>query len=445
MKGILSFIHEFRAHAKWKMIMAIAVAFAIIGSGCDSAVPTGNINTKSENIIEEKSSSEDSKASTDAKAADTKNEKGNNSKSTSVKGELKVHFIDVGQADAILLQQGNAAMLIDGGNNGDRTKVKNYIEQEKITQLDYVIGTHAHEDHIGGLDYVINAFKVGKVYFPRQSASTKTFEDFTIAVKSKVGKLTAPKVGDTFKLGEAVCTILGPNGSDYGDANDYSIVIKVVYGSTSFLFTGDAEERSESEMLSSGMDLSATVLKVGHHGSRTSTGQEFLNKVNPRYAVISVGEVNSYGHPTQDALDRLKAKKIPVYRTDENGTIVAVSDGKKVSFSTKPGSYKGVISDAETSSEGKSKDSANKASASKGSTSGTNTSGSKVAGTGAVSSQKAAVPSSNRIVYFTKSGGSYHYDESCRAFRKSSIVLSGSLKQAIAGKHSDPCDFCVPQ
>lgn len=437
MKRILNFIHGLRAHDKWKMIMACTVAFAIIGAGCDSTVPTGNINTKSENVIEEKSSSEHSKASTDAKAADTNNEKSDNNKSTSVKGELKVHFIDVGQADAILLQQGNAAMLIDGGNNGDRNKVKNYIEQEKITQLDYVIGTHAHEDHIGGLDYVINAFKVGKVYFPRQSANTKTFEDFAIAVKSKVGKLTAPKVGDTFKLGDAVCTILGPNSSDYGDANDYSIVIKVVYGGTSFLFTGDAEEKSESEMLSSGLDLSATVLKVGHHGSRTSTGQDFLTKVNPKYAVISVGDVNSYGHPTQDAMDRLKAKNIPVYRTDESGTVVAVSDGKKVSFDTKPGSYKGITSAAENST--------NKVSTSKGSSSSISKSGSNTAVKKPVAPEKSVASSSNRTVYFTKSGGSYHYDEDCRAFRRSSVVLSGSLKQAIAGKHSDPCDFCVPQ
>jgi competence protein ComEC len=442
LKGILNFISDNRR----KMIIACVTTFAVISVGCgisssDSAVPTGNMVTGRETSIEKNASSGDKKGSTDSKTTETKVEETDTSKDTSVNGKLKVHFINVGQADSILLEQGDSAMLIDGGNNGDRSKVKNYIEQQKITELDYVVGTHAHEDHIGGLDYVINAFKVGKVYFPRQSTNTKTFEDFVSAVKSRVGKMTAPKVGEAFKLGEAECIILAPNGSDYGDDNDHSIVIKVVYGSTSFLFTGDAEAKSESEMLAEGMDLSATVLKVGHHGSKTSTGQDFLDKVNPKYAVISVGEGNSYGHPTQEAMDRLKSKGIPVYRTDENGTIVAVSNGKEVSFGTKPGSYKGITSDTETGSENKSRKGVGNTSS--GSSNNTESAGSKVS-TKPVSETKSTKVSSNRIVYFTKSGKSYHFDEDCRAFKKSSVVLSGSLKQAISGRHADPCDFCVP-
>lgn len=260
-----------------------------------------------------------------------------------VKGELKVHFIDVGQADSILLQQGNNYMLIDAGNNEDSKLLKNYLDSLGVKELQAFVGTHKDEDHIGSGDYIVNTFKVGKVYFPKQTATTKTFTDFVKAVKGKGLQLTAPKVGDKFTFGEATCTVLAPNSSSYEDANDYSIVIKVTYGVTSFLLTGDAESVSEKEMLANGMDLSATVLKVGHHGSRSSTSKEFLDKVNPKYAVISVGKGNSYGHPTQEVMNRLKDKAIPVYRTDENGTIIATSDGKSISFSTKSGTYNGAV------------------------------------------------------------------------------------------------------
>ena len=261
---------------------------------------------------------------------------------------LKVHFIDVGQADSILLQQGTSSMLIDAGNNGDTKVIKSYLDSQGITALDVVIGTHAHEDHIGSMDYIINSFQVGKVYFPKQIATTNTFKDFVTAVKSKELKLTVPAVGSSFKLGEATVTILAPNGTGYEDANDYSIVVKVTFGNTSFLLTGDAESVSERQMLSKELDLSATVLKVGHHGSRSSTSENFLNKVNPKYAVVSVGKDNSYGHPTQEVMDRLKAKSIPVYRTDESGTVVATSDGSNVSFNVNAGSYKGIVSSSKS-------------------------------------------------------------------------------------------------
>jgi len=270
--------------------------------------------------------------------------------SNSVSGNLKVHFIDVGQADSILVEQGNNAMLIDAGNNDDTEILENYLNDHNIKELQYFVGTHAHEDHIGSADYVINSFKVNKVYFPRQTANTRTFEDFVSAVKNKGLKLTAPSLGESFKLGEATVTVLAPNSSSYEDANDYSIVLKITYGKTSFLLTGDAEAVSESEMVAGGMDLSASLLKIGHHGSRSSTSEAFLNKVNPKYAVITVGRGNSYGHPTEEVMNRLKARNIPVYRTDENGTIVATSDGDNITFSVGPGSYNFASSSSKSSS-----------------------------------------------------------------------------------------------
>ena len=209
-------------------------------------------------------------------------------------GELKVHYIDVGQADSILVQQGNSSMLIDAGNNGDAQTIKGYLDSQGVKALDVVIGTHVHEDHIGSMDYIINSFKVGKVFFPKQTSTTNTFKDFVSSVKNKGLNLIVPPVGSTFKIGDATVTVLAPNGSGYEDPNDYSIVVKVTYGTTSFLLTGDAEADSESQMLSKGLDLSATVLKIGHHGSKSSTGQSFLDKVNPKYAVISVGKGNSF-------------------------------------------------------------------------------------------------------------------------------------------------------
>lgn len=258
---------------------------------------------------------------------------------TTTTGKLKVHYIDVGQADSILIQDGNVNMLIDAGNNADASTVTNYIKKQGITKLDYVIGTHPHEDHIGGLDVVINTFNIGKIYMPRVSNTTKTYTDVLTAIKNKNMKISTPTVGTTFKLNTASVTILAPNSTSYDDLNNYSIVVRLVYGKTSFLFEGDAEDVSEQQMLNKGLVQSATVLKVGHHGSSSSTTTAFLNKVNPKYAVIMVGKDNDYGHPHKITMDKLKAKGIKVYRTDECGTIIATSDGSNVSFNVSAGSY----------------------------------------------------------------------------------------------------------
>lgn len=256
--------------------------------------------------------------------------------SITVNGQLKVHFIDVGQADCILLQQGNENMLIDAGNNDDEQTIKNYLQSIGVNEFKYVIGTHPHEDHIGSMDYIMNSFKVGKIYFPKASATTKTFENLVNSVKNKGMQFSVPTPGETFNLGQAKCTILAPNNSNYEDLNNYSIVVKVEFGNNSFLFTGDAEDISEKEMMAKGYNLKADVLKVGHHGSNSSTTREFLNAVNPKYAVISVGKGNDYGHPATDTIQKLHAKGINIYRTDESGTIVATSDGTNITFNTNP-------------------------------------------------------------------------------------------------------------
>lgn len=262
-----------------------------------------------------------------------------NSSNVSVSGQLKVHYINVGQADSILIQQGSSTMLIDAGNNGDSETVKNYLSNQGITKLDYVIGTHPHEDHIGGLDYVINSFQIGNIYMPKATSTTKTFTDVVSAIKSKGMQIATPVPGDSFKLGQADCKILAPNSSSYEDLNNFSVVIKVTFGNNTFMFDGDAEKVSETEIVNKGFDVKADVLKVGHHGSGTSTSDEFLKKVNPKYAVISCGVNNDYGHPHKETMKRLKDSGITVYRTDESGTIICTSDGNNISFNSNQGSY----------------------------------------------------------------------------------------------------------
>lgn len=266
--------------------------------------------------------------------------KGNFSKILiSSNGGLKVHYIDVGQGDSILLQQNGQNMLIDTGTNDSTDTLMAYLKKQSINKIDYLILTHPHEDHIGGADAVIRGFNIGKIYMPKITATTKTYQDVIKAMKSKNYQASEPKLGENFKLGTANCTILGPINSDKDDLNTYSIVLKVQFGENKFIFTGDAQSSNEQDMISKGYDLSADVLKVGHHGSRTSTSDQFLNAVNPKYAVISCAKGNDYGHPHKTVMDKLKAKKIPVYRTDEAGTVIITSNGKSLSFNVKAGDY----------------------------------------------------------------------------------------------------------
>ncbi len=247
-------------------------------------------------------------------------------------GLLSVHFLDVGQADSILIQQGSSAMLIDGGNNEDTDVVLDYLEEKDITKLNYVVGTHPHEDHIGGLDGVINKLTVDKVIMPKVSHNTKTYEDVLSAIKSQGLKITTPRLGQQYSLGNAMFTILSPSKDKYEELNDYSIAIRLDYGDKSFLFLGDCERVNEEEMLQSGLPLASNVVKLGHHGSISSTSEEFIAAVNPEYAVISVGKANDYNHPHKEVIKRLNQYGIEILRTDESGTIVFFTNGESLSF-----------------------------------------------------------------------------------------------------------------
>lgn len=244
-----------------------------------------------------------------------------------VSTDLQVYFIDVGQADSILIANNNHYMLIDAGNNEDGEKLVTFLKQQGITKFDYVIGTHPHEDHIGGLDNIINDFEIETIYLPDVITTTKTFEDVITSIENKNKNITIPKIGETFSLGEANFKVLYTGENDT-DLNNSSIVLKMVFGDYSYLFTGDATSEVEERIINE--DIDVNVLKVAHHGSPYSTTPRFISRVKPEYAIISVGKDNSYGHPSNNIINRIKLYTDKIYRTDELGTIVINSDGKNI-------------------------------------------------------------------------------------------------------------------
>ena len=241
-------------------------------------------------------------------------------------GGFSVTFIDVGQALSVLVGCDGQYMLYDGGNVEDGSLVVSYLQSRGVDRLEYVFCSHAHEDHVGGLAAVMAAVPAGQVYAPVTENDTQCFEDFVKYTQQQGLAIVVPAAGSVWQLGSAVIRMLGPVAS-YDDTNDTSLVLRIDYGETSFLLTGDMEQDAEDDLVASGAPLDVDVLQVGHHGSETSTGYVFLNAVLPEVGVISVGEGNSYGHPHEAALSRLRDAGVDVWRTDLSGTIRITSDG----------------------------------------------------------------------------------------------------------------------
>ena len=244
--------------------------------------------------------------------------------------DLLIDFIDVGQADSILIRNEDKTMLIDAGTNEAGEMVVTYLQNLGINKIDYLIGTHPHEDHIGGLDDVINHFNIGQIYMPKIETTTKTFEDVLDAIENKNLTVTSPNKGDKIEIGQAVGTFMTEPILDKDNLNLSSLVVRLEFGNNSFLFMGDAEKENEETINWNKTD----VLKVGHHGSNTSTSESFLNQVKPQCSIIMVGKDNSYNLPTQETIDKLNTIGSEIYRTDENGIIQIISDGNTIEVKT---------------------------------------------------------------------------------------------------------------
>ena len=330
------------------LLLTVILTFTLFATGCgDSNSPppddlssiSSNVNTPSPAVPSASDSDgETEPASSTNTEADPGETPAQSEAPSSVPTEVaegssfEIHYIDVGQADAALVLCDGQAMLIDGGNAEDSNLIYAYLKKLSLDHLQYIVCTHAHEDHVGGLAGALNYATVDVAFSPVTSYDSRAFGNFVTYLDKQGVSITIPKAGDSFSLGSATVSILGPiNSSD--DPNNTSIVLRIVYGDTSFLFTGDAEREEEQDILNAGYTLDSTVLKVGHHGSETSTSYVFLREIMPEYAVISLGTGNSYGHPTDAVLSRLRDADVKVYRTDLQGDVICTSDGKTVSFS----------------------------------------------------------------------------------------------------------------
>lgn len=326
---------------------------------------------------------------------------------------MKVHFLDVGQADSTLIQTEDGAMLIDAGNREDHETIINYLDSQGVKTLDYVIGTHPHEDHIGSMKAVMERYDIGTLILPDKIHTTVTYEDMLLCAQEKGLPVSLAEAGKEYQLGEnARFTILAPVG-DYGDnLNNWSVGVKVTYGEDRFLFCADAEEEAEEDMLGTGMDLGAEVFKVSHHGSDTSNSAEFLDAVSPEFAVISCGSENSYGHPHQEVLSRLESRNVKLYRTDVQGTIVATTRGKGVTFDREPVNAGNEEASSEKSERVKEE----------------RTEKEQETGNGKI------------IVHRTETGGKYHRAE-CSSLKHSDIELT---LEAAKEMGLEPCGRCKP-
>lgn len=349
---------------------------------------------------------------------------------TYLQTSAEVHFIDTGNSDSILISDNGKYMIIDGADNNDEEMLVDYIRNLNIKKIDYVVLTHPDADHSGGLDAIIEHFDIGQVFIGNGSSNSKTYNDFLDAAINKNLEPSVPLVGSTFQLGEGTFTFYNQK-SHYEDVNDNSLITLYTCGNTKFLFTGDAGKEVEEKLPLSEIGK-VDVLKVGHHGSKTSSSDVFIRAVSPVYSIICAGRDNKYGHPHQVTLDTLEKYGSLIYRTDIHGTIIAKSNGDSVHLS-----YKKADSDDHATANKKTSDGENKQAAG-------NTIQDKAQSSERISSDKNKTSSGSEdhlpMVYVTNTGKKYHRD-GCKSLKKSKIAISLSDAQS---QGYEPCGICNP-
>lgn len=265
--------------------------------------------------------------------------KSNSQQNSEIEGlnskEMEVHFLDVDQGLCILVKLGDEVLIYDGGERDTSSQVVAYVKDLGITEIDYMISSHYDSDHVSGLIGCLNAFDVKNVIGSNYEHNSKLYGSFIDAVKAEGLEMQYPEVGTEYSFGEAVITILSPEEISK-DSNANSVAIKLTYGESDFIFTGDADYGSERDMVASGIDIDCEVLSVGHHGSASSSSSIFLENTTPEYVVISCGKGNSYGHPHEEVMELLENMEIDVFRNDVQGTVVATTDGKSITWSQEP-------------------------------------------------------------------------------------------------------------
>lgn len=309
-----------------KMILQIAVIWSVM-------VMSAGLTGCQQNVGQASETAGQNETQTDRVVAETMEQQ--EGREDSAASEMEVHFIDVGQGDATLIKCGDAAMLIDAGEDGKGTLIQNYLQKQGVKKLDYLVLTHPDSDHIGGAPVIVTKFEIGRVFVSDFEKDNKTYRKLIQALDDKNIQAVMPKAGDEYALADASFHILGPVES-YDNPNDASLAFVLRNGENRFLFTGDAEEEAEFDMLDGGAEAQADVYQAGHHGSKSSSTEAFLDAVNPKAVVVSCEEGNSYGHPHAQTLNNLRSRGIQLYRTDEQGSIIAKSDGKEISWSCAP-------------------------------------------------------------------------------------------------------------